>query len=105
MVILDPWHRLEYHRVHGKGRQRHAYTECVEDNGWKLLITGMTREQWFVTYTRVCAEDFLARKNAPSGDYVIAVYRTGRTRDGDGVPLGSIRIAYCPTSMADSTIG
>ncbi|MBC6446771.1 hypothetical protein [Actinokineospora xionganensis] len=65
----------------------------------------MTREQWFVTYTRVCAEDFLARKNAPSGDYVIAVYRTGRTRDGDGVPLGSIRIAYCPTSMADSTIG
>jgi hypothetical protein len=94
MVIWEPWHVLEYHRIHAKGQQTHAYTERVEDNGWKLIISGMTREQWFTTYTRACAEDFLERRCAPKGTYVIAVYRTGRSPDGDRLALGSIRIKW-----------
>lgn len=92
MISWAPWHRLEYQREHAKGQCETVYTERVEDTGWRSRPKGYTDERWFVAYTRCCAEDFLDRRDAPPGTYVVAVYRTGNTRAGRGTLLGSIRM-------------
>lgn len=100
MIRWEPWHRLEYQRERAKGKCVHAYTEIVEDTGWRKWPRGYTRERWFVTYTRCCAEEFLERQHAEPGVYVVAVYRTGDTPGGDGTLMGSIRLPWPTRSLS-----
>lgn len=87
----NPWHRLEYHREFGKGHTERTYTENVADQGFRLSLKGMTKEQYFAHYARVCAEDFLERQDARSGAYVVAVYDTNSAKPR---ALGSIRMRW-----------
>jgi hypothetical protein len=68
-------HRIEYRRELSKSQRVHEYTETVEDQGWCLSHPGEEREKWLAVYTRACAEDFLARRAAKPGTFVVSVYR------------------------------
>jgi hypothetical protein len=92
MPTWDYWHRLEYRREIAKGNRVLEYTEYAEDAGWTFRRKGLTREEWFVYYTRCCAEDFLDRMGARPGTWVVAVYRTGASSEGKGELRGSIRM-------------
>jgi len=94
MPQWDYWHRIEYRRELAKDRYAHEYTEVVEDEGWTHKRKGVTREEWFVFYTRGCAEDFLRRVGARSGTWVVAVWRTGISGGTKGQLSGSIRMKW-----------
>lgn len=75
---MDHWgypHELEYHRELGKGRRQHEHTELVDDMGFLLEHRAERWEGWNVRYATACAQDFLARKRAYPGVFVVSVYR------------------------------
>jgi hypothetical protein len=74
-------HRIEYRRVTLGGRQVHEHTEVVDDHGWYIGRSGMTRQQWRERYTVACAEDFLPRMRAAAGRWVVSVYRLPTNAD------------------------
>ncbi|WP_137811813.1 hypothetical protein [Gandjariella thermophila] len=78
MSRWDYWHHIDYHRKLPRGERVLEYTEIVQDHGWCLRRTGMTREQWLTVYTRSCAEGFLGRVSAAPGVWVVIVWRTPR---------------------------
>lgn len=92
MPTWDYWYRIEYHHETAKGVSTLEYTEFAEDAGWTFKRKGMTPEQWFAFYTRVCADDFLDRMRARSGTWVVAVWHTGVSAKGKGEFRGSIRM-------------
>ncbi|WP_158879400.1 hypothetical protein [Amycolatopsis anabasis] len=85
MVNWDYWHRIEYRREIDAETRVLEYTEVVQDQGWGFEHRAQHRQEWFVRYTRACAEDFLDRVRATPGTWVVAVWRNGE-------PLGSIRM-------------
>lgn len=106
MLNWDPWHRLEYRRETAKGKRDLKYVEIVEDTGWRHWTKGFTRDEWFTHYTRRCAEDYLTRTRGEPGEYVITVFCTGSSPDGDRRLLGAIRMkwAHAPGEIT-STVG
>jgi hypothetical protein len=75
---MDGWnylHRIEYRREVSRSQRVLEYTQIVEDQGWCLSYPGDLRTQWLTTYTRACAEDYLSRRLAPAGFFVVTVYR------------------------------
>lgn len=92
MPTWNYWHRIEYRRETANGNGVPDYTEVVQDQGWMFERRADRREQWFVTYTRACAEDFLDRVHAPPGTWVVTVWHTGVSPEGKGRLRGAIRI-------------
>jgi hypothetical protein len=68
-------HRIEYRRELSKSQRVHEYTETVEDQGWCLSHKAEHKEQWLTRYTKACAEDWLARKGAKPGTFIVTVYQ------------------------------
>lgn len=75
LTVPDHLHSIEYYRQHDGDRREHLYTEVVDDQGFVLVHDPNKRSEWLVRYTRVCAEDYLARARAPHGDWFVHVYR------------------------------
>jgi len=71
----DYLHRIEYFRVLAKGERIHEHTEVVADAGWCFRRAGMTRDEWLSYYTRVCAIDYLDRRQAAPGTWLAVVYQ------------------------------
>ncbi|WP_216211579.1 hypothetical protein [Amycolatopsis aidingensis] len=94
MPTWDYWHRMEYRRELRKGHCVLEYVEVFEDQGWTFCHRPERQQEWFVHYTRACAEDYLARVRARSGTWVVGVWRTGASASGDGRLLGSIRMRW-----------
>lgn len=94
MVSWEPWHRLEYRRETGIGTRVLKYVEHVEDTGWRSRLKGYTKQQWFTAYTRWCAEEFLGRRDAEPGHYVVTVYCTGNSSTGEARLLGAVRMNW-----------
>lgn len=103
MLDLSNRHEIEYRRVLAHGKRVHEYTEHVDDDGFVTSRRGMSRQEYLVYYTRACAEDFLDRKRAEPGEWLVAVYRTRPERE----LLCSIRMRYggARTGQAESRDG
>src|SRR5437764_10588458 len=92
MLKWNYLHRIDYFLVGKGGTRTLEHTEVVEDAGWGFRRDGMTRDEWRVHYTRVCAEDFLDRVHGATGEWVVIVYQD---RGTDNRPLVcSIRMRY-----------
>jgi hypothetical protein len=98
MALWDYWHHIDYHRKLPRRKRLLEYTEIVEDQGWCLRRTGMTREQWLATYTRSCAEDFLGRVDAAPGVWIVIVWRA--PRDAERHLVCSIEMPWRPARPA-----
>jgi len=75
---MNDWgylHELVYHRELGKGRRQHEHTEFVDDMGFVLEHRAELWENWTVRYSTACALDFLDRKRAYPGTFLVSVYR------------------------------
>jgi hypothetical protein len=75
---MDRWgypHELEYRRELAKGHLKREYTELVDDMGFILEHRAERWKDWTVRYTTACAQDFLQRKRARSGTFLVTVYR------------------------------
>ncbi|MFE0028415.1 hypothetical protein [Amycolatopsis sp. NPDC059021] len=75
---MDVWgypHQLEYYREVAKDRRVHEYTELVDDMGFVLEHHAERWKKWQVRYGTACAEDFLTRKCAKPGRFVVHIYR------------------------------
>ena len=86
-------HRLEYRREYSRHHRVHVYTEHVEDHGFTFQRSSMTRAEWYAHYTLLCAEDFLERKAAAPGTYLVSVYRE---HPSGTVDLGTVRVRWAP---------
>ncbi|GAA4550244.1 hypothetical protein [Amycolatopsis samaneae] len=95
---MDVWgypHEIEYHRETAKGERAHEYTELVDDMGFVFEHRAEHRERWAVSYGTACAQDFLARKRAEPGKFLVHIYRLfpdGRTH------LVSLRTRWPPAT-------
>ena len=67
-------HRIEYRRETGDSRTL-EYVETVQDQGWCFTQQPALRQAWLTTYTRACAEDYLERRLARAGTFVVTVYQ------------------------------
>lgn len=85
-------HAIEYNLVHEDGCRTHEHSELVDDQGWCLRRSDMSREDYLVYYTRACAEDFLHRIRADPGTWIVAVYRLDHP--GGRTPICSIRLTF-----------
>lgn len=92
VVDWDYRHRIEYHRVGADGKRVHENTEVVDDHGWYVGRTGLSREEWHVSYTRACAEDFLGRVGGRPGEWVVIVWR--HPANAEPKLLCSVRIRW-----------
>jgi hypothetical protein len=75
---MDGWnylHRIEYRRETSRSQRVLEYTQTVEDQGWCLSHPRDLRLGWLTSYTRACAEDYLARRLAKAGMFVVTVYQ------------------------------
>ncbi|TCP46304.1 hypothetical protein EV191_114101 [Tamaricihabitans halophyticus] len=98
----DYRHDIEYRRELAKGHRVHTYTERAEDMGFCFSQPPGREQQWLVHYTRACAEDFLYRVEAPSGDWIVSVYR--RPPDRSRQHIVTIRMRWqAPDQDADVT--
>jgi hypothetical protein len=68
-------HELEYRRELAPGERVHEYTELVDDMGFVLEHRHDRYEGWTVRYGTACAHDYLSRKRARPGIFVVSVYR------------------------------
>jgi len=68
-------HELEYRRELGAGERVHEYTEFVDDMGFLLEHRHERYQGWTVRYGTACAHDFLTRKRAKPGTFVVSIYR------------------------------
>jgi hypothetical protein len=86
-------HHIEYRRELSKSQRVHEYTETVQDQGWCFSHKEEQKQTWLSTYTRACAEDFLARKGAKGGTFVVTVYQQ---RPDRRVLVIAIRMKWAP---------
>src|SRR4051794_41800465 len=68
-------HELEYRREVAPGERVHEYTELVDDMGFVLEHRSERYQGWTVRYGTACAHDYLSRKRARPGGFVVSVYR------------------------------
>ncbi|SNR53780.1 hypothetical protein SAMN06265360_10956 [Haloechinothrix alba] len=68
-------HELEYRYERTAGQREHVYTERVNDQGFCFEHRPERRQDWLVTYTRCCADDYLGRVRARAGTWLVSVYR------------------------------
>jgi hypothetical protein len=81
MTQDDYLHVIEYARRNEPVK----YTEEVSDHGWYIN----TGPEWRIRYTAGCAQEFLERKGAAPGEWLVVVRRIGAPPDGD--PVCAIR--------------
>jgi hypothetical protein len=62
----------------------------VDDHGWCFTRAGLTREEWLVRYTQVCADDLLDRVGGQPGQWVVIVWR--HPHNGEPTLLCSVRM-------------
>jgi hypothetical protein len=77
LQVMDSYgypHELEYRRELGDGRV-HEYTELVDDMGFVLEHRHDRYAGWTARYGAACAHDYLFRKRARPGIFVVSVYR------------------------------
>lgn len=75
---MDTWgypHELEYRREVPGGERVHEYTELVDDMGFVLEHRSDRYAGWTARYGAACAHDYLARKRAKAGTFLVSVYR------------------------------
>jgi len=77
MTQDDYLHVIEYARRNEPVK----YTEVVSDHGWYIN----SGEEWRIRYTAGCAQDFLDRRGAAPGEWVVVVWRAGTKQDRDRV--------------------
>ncbi|WP_415830277.1 hypothetical protein [Kibdelosporangium persicum] len=90
-------HEIEYRRELSKGHRVHEFTETVEDQGWCFSQPPESKQAWLITYTRACAEDYLARRGAKAGTFIVTVYQQ---RPDRRVLVIAIRMKWSPRSLA-----
>lgn len=93
MGLWNYLHQIEYRRELSKSQRVHEYTESVEDQGWCFSHKKDEKEAWLTTYTRACAEEFLARKGAKEGTFIVTVYQQ---RPDRRVLVIAIRMKWAP---------
>ncbi|MFC5110429.1 hypothetical protein [Kibdelosporangium philippinense] len=99
-VTVSTWnytHDIEYRRELSKSNRVHEYTETVDDQGWCFSQKPENKEAWLTMYTQACAEDFLARRGAKPGNFVVTVYRAFPDRR---VLVIAIRMKWAPGRLA-----
>ncbi|ONI73378.1 hypothetical protein ALI144C_46595 [Actinosynnema sp. ALI-1.44] len=89
-------HEIEYRREISKSHRILEYTETVEDQGWCFSQRPEHKVAWLTTYTRACAEDFLARRGAKAGTFVVTVYQR---RQDQRVFVVAIRMKWSPRRL------
>ncbi|HEY8371349.1 MAG TPA: hypothetical protein VIL00_01260 [Pseudonocardiaceae bacterium] len=67
------WHRVEYFRIE-RGARVLVDTEDIDDHG-PYLGRGGPEE-----YARLCAEDYLDRREAPPGRWLVVLWRLDQGR-------------------------
>jgi hypothetical protein len=95
LQVMDRYgypHELEYRREAGD-RRVHEYTELVDDMGFVLEHRSERYEGWTVRYGTACAHDYLSRKRARPGTFVVSVYRL---RPGRRDHVVTIRLSWPP---------
>jgi hypothetical protein len=75
MAQDDYLHVIEYARRN----EQVKYTEVVSDHGWYIN----SGEEWRIRYTAGCAQDFLDRRGAAPGEWLVVVWRLNATLDRD----------------------
>jgi hypothetical protein len=78
LQVMDRYgypHELEYRREVAPGERVHEYTELVDDMGFVLEHRSERYEGWTVRYGTACAHDYLSRKRARAGTFLVSVYR------------------------------
>ncbi|MFC0114990.1 hypothetical protein [Kibdelosporangium aridum] len=90
-------HEIEYRREIDKTTRIHEFTETVEDQGWCFSQPPERKQAWLTTYTRACAEDFLARRGAKAGTFIVTVYQQ---RPDRRVLVIAIRMKWSPRRLA-----
>ncbi|MBP2322523.1 hypothetical protein JOF56_002908 [Kibdelosporangium banguiense] len=93
MAVWNYLHQIEYRRELSKSQRVHEYTETVEDQGWCFSQKSEQKQAWLAIYTRACAEDFLARRGAKGGTFVVTVYQQ---RPDRRVLVIAIRMKWAP---------
>lgn len=91
LTVPEYRHAIEYYHEHDRDRREHLYTEVVDDHGFVFVHDPEKRERWLARYARTCAEDYLARVRARSGDWLVHVYRL---LDGERHHVVSIRMRW-----------
>lgn len=84
-------HTLEYRREISRYERVLAYTEHIEDHGFCFHSKGLTRVEYYEQYTKCCAVDYLRRRSAVPGSYVVTAIRH---LPGSSSILCSIRIHW-----------
>jgi hypothetical protein len=84
-------HEIEYRHEVSKYERALIYSESVEDHGFCFHNKDMTRTEWHEHYTRLCAFDFLDRKSAKSGTWLVTAIRD---RAGQRTTLCTVRIRW-----------
>lgn len=95
LQVMDRYgypHELEYRREAGE-RRVHEYTELVDDMGFVLEHRSERYQGWTVRYGTACAHDYLSRKRAKPGTFVVSVYRLFPGRRDHVV---TIRVSWPP---------
>ncbi|MEC3982179.1 hypothetical protein [Amycolatopsis sp. H20-H5] len=94
---MDYPHELRYQR-----EQLLVYTEVVDDMGFVLETHRERKEAWLVRYTTGCAEDFLDRRCAKPGQYLVSVHRLSPERVHlVTVPLKKVGIHPSENALAE----
>lgn len=91
LTVPEHLHAIEYYRQCDRDRREHVHTEVIDDQGFVLVHDPAKLQDWLVRYTRVCAEDYLARAHARPGEWLVHVYRL---LDGERHHLVSIRMHW-----------
>ncbi|MEV6440550.1 hypothetical protein [Amycolatopsis sp. NPDC051716] len=95
-------HELEYLREVTPGERVHEYTELVDDMGFVLEHRSHRYQGWTVRYGTACAHDYLSRKRARPGTFVVSVYRLFPERRDHVV---TIRVNWPPEKTGSSPVG
>ncbi len=95
-------HELEYRREIAPGERVHEYTELVDDMGFVLEHRSHRYQGWTVRYGTACAYDYLFRKRARPGTFVVSVYRLFPERRDHVV---TVRVNWPPEKTGSSPVG
>ncbi|MGW4064697.1 hypothetical protein ACWEGE_40865 [Amycolatopsis sp. NPDC004747] len=94
-------HELEYRREAGRERVL-EYTELVDDMGFVLEHRSDRYRGWTVRYGTACAHDYLFRKRARPGTFVVSIYRLFPERREHVV---TVRVNWPPENPGSSPVG
>ncbi|MEV6827692.1 hypothetical protein [Amycolatopsis sp. NPDC051102] len=95
-------HRLEYRREVAPGAWVHEYTELVDDMGFVMEHRRDRYRDWTVRYGTECACDFLFRRRARPGTFVVDIYRLFPGRCEHVV---TVRVDWPPEKTGSSPVG